>query len=111
MEVSALRCGDVTYGKEAPSPTSRDSVREAGGRQNVGGTVNVGKCPECNSPIHANASLAAPPWALTATLDSAYGMRPMGARHSHEEGQLGSKSCSLMQEGSLEDGFFIQKQG
>lgn len=31
------------------------------------------------------------PWALTATLESAYPMHPMGAQHSHEEEGLGSE--------------------
>lgn len=52
-----------------------------------------------------NAGLAAPPWALTATLEPAYPMHPMGAQHSHEEEGLGREG---LQDGFLATGFITQ---
>ena len=48
--------------------------------------------------------MAAPPWALAATLESAYRMRPMGAQHPHKEGGLGSKPCPGLQADPWEGG-------
>lgn len=104
----ALRSGNRTRatqggGRGGETVMDPKALRDSGtmwGTTERGGAEALGQKQSDRQAHPRQCSMAAPPWALTATLESAYRLRPMGAQHPHEEGGLGSKPCLRLQEGS-----------